>query len=210
MKQQGFSLTELSIVLVIIGLLLTGIMNSQGLVVGAKANDVISIIDDLRAATTYFKQRYNYLPGDWIYTANEIPNVTNLMAPGNGDGSINPFGDISAQSQVPATSEMAAAPFQLFSAGLLGKLNNGGIATSYGPVYLVSGATANALIPNFSAANPAVRNAIVFANLPCDVVGQVDYKIDDGTTDYVSSGANGRAFGTACTNTVVQWYAVAL
>ncbi|MFA6971447.1 MAG: hypothetical protein WC208_08620 [Gallionella sp.] len=91
---------------------------------------------------------------------------------------------------------------------MLGKINNSDatprITTSYGTVNLVFNATATGLVPAFSV-NAAARNAIIFANLPCDIVSEVDNKIDDGNTT-----ATGRAIGTACTNNVVSWYAVAL
>lgn len=204
MKSKGFSLVEMAIVLVIIGLILTGILNSGSLIGSAKAKDVITIIDDLRSATTLFKQRYNYLPGDWPYTAGEIAGV--VASPGNGDGSI--AGAVSAAGLATAGTEVAEAPWQLYSAGFIGKIDNTNvqrrITTGYGVVHMVSAATANGFVAGFTAANPAVRNAIIFNNLPCEVVVEVDNKTDNG------SGTTGKSMGTACVNGVVNWYAVSL
>lgn len=220
MKQRGFTLVELAIVLAIIAVILLSILNSQGLIGSAKAKNVIAIVDDLRNATIYFKQKYNYLPGDWVYTtAGEIPNISSSPGNGNGslDGAINNTPGDADRGTAAAGSEVAVAPWQLYSAGLLGKLNTSDpkrlIMTGYGTANIVSSATADGLVTNFATANPAARNAIVFFNLPCDIVTEVDSKIDDGVTEYVAPpGYNGRAFGTACdpVSHIVLWYAVAL
>lgn len=206
MKPQGFTLVELSVVLFIISLLLAGIIGSQSLIGSAKAKDVIAIIEDIRAATILFKQRYKYLPGDWPYTANEIPNVTAEGVGGTiGDGVID--GAVDAEGQAEFGSEVAETPWQLFNAGFLGKIDNNEprrrLRTGFGAVHIVSNATATGLVAGF-AANPSVRNAILFFNLPCDIANEVDAKIDDGVI------TTGRAIGTACANDRVLWYAVAL
>lgn len=204
MKQRGFSLIEIAIVLVVIGLLLSGILNAGNLVASAKAKDVVAIIEDLRTATTYFKQRYNYLPGDWPYTAGEINGV--VASPGDGNGSL--LGVVNALGQAAAGTEVAVAPMQLFNAGLIGRINNGDplrlISTSYGSAHIVSAGTANGRVPGFAAANPSALNAILFNALPCQVAAEVDNKLDN------NSFLTGKGLGTACAAGVVAWYAITL
>lgn len=210
MKQRGFTLVEMAIVLVIIGLLLGGILASQTLVSSTKAKDVVMIIDDLRTATTYFRQRYGYLPGD-------LPNPGTYLTAGltagtggnNGDGWID--GAVNASGQATAGSEAAVAPLQLFDAGLIGKIDSSDarrlIKTSFGAVQIVKSSTADGLVSNFAATNPAARNAIVFVNLPCDVINEVDAKVDDGN---LSTG-KAIASNTVCTGTsTVAFFAVVL
>ncbi len=63
-KEQGFSLIELAIVLVIAGLLLAGVMRGQELIANAK---VKSLASDFRNVPTYFygyQDRFRALPGD--------------------------------------------------------------------------------------------------------------------------------------------------
>ena len=75
--QQGFTLTEMAIVIVLGGILLTaGLMAGRGQMSRAQAQDVIQIAGDLQTAANSFKQRYGYLPGDWVYVANTIPTIT--------------------------------------------------------------------------------------------------------------------------------------
>jgi prepilin-type N-terminal cleavage/methylation domain-containing protein len=206
-KQRGLTLVELAIVLSIIGILVAAVIGGQSLIGQAKSKDVIAIVGDLRNGATYFKQRYKYLPGDWPYTANEIPNVNAATTVGlNGNGLVE--GSIDADGRAQAGSEVAALPLHLFGAGFLGKINStdprSRISTSFGPVNIVSKTTANGLVAGFSAANATASNAIVFFNLPCALVKEVDAKIDDANE------LTGRAIGTACANGVVLWYALVL
>ena len=65
-KQRGFTLPELAIVVVIIGLLLVGILRSQNLIDSARVKDVVAIIDGLfvvfiRWTSGLLKQA----PGHW-------------------------------------------------------------------------------------------------------------------------------------------------
>jgi len=188
--QRGFTLVEMSIVLIIIGALLYGVLQSQAIISSAKSKDVVAIVLDLRTATAYFKQRYGYLPGDLPLPFNYITATPALTAAAgtNGNGVID--GAVSAAGLATVGSEVAQAPLQLYSAGLIGTISAGNttnyLNTSYGPVHIVSAAVANGLVPTFTANNPTAINAIVFFNLPCDVANEVDTKLDDGklTTGY--------------------------
>ena len=210
-QQRGFTLVEMGMVLAIIGFILSGILGGQSLIRSAKVNDVVAIVEDLRTASTLFKQRFNYLPGDFPAAAGDIPGV--LMT-GDGNGQIGGAGNVTAGTGAAvAGTEVAWAPLHLFNAGLIGKVDSDQplrmISTSYGGVHLVSSAIATQLVPIFAATNPTARNAIVFYNLPCDVLLQVDAKIDNGT------GRSGKAVRNiavpdACPDGVVDWYAVAL
>ena len=181
----GFTLVEMSIVLVIIGAIFYGLLKSQVLISSSKAKDVVAKIEDIRTAVTYFQQRYSYLPGD-LPNPNNYINANPALKTGTGgtagNGSIE--GAVTVAGIATLGTEIAQAPWQLFNAGLIGTVDSGTpthyLNTSYGPIQLVKVATANALVPGFAAANPAARNAILFFNLPCDVAIEVDTKMDDG------------------------------
>lgn len=62
--QRGFSLVELSIVLVILGLLVGGVLAGQSLIRAAEMRSVSTDIGRYQAAVQTFKDKYLAIPGD--------------------------------------------------------------------------------------------------------------------------------------------------
>ena len=63
-KYHGFTLVEIAIVLVIIGLLLGGILKGQEMITQAKIKNVIADMSGVSAAMYGYQDRYRALPGD--------------------------------------------------------------------------------------------------------------------------------------------------
>ena len=90
-QQSGFTLVEIAIVLVIIGLLLGGILKGQELINSAK---VKTLANDFRVIPTYiyaYQDRYKALPGDHATAATQVAGATNASTPAasQGNGVIN-------------------------------------------------------------------------------------------------------------------------
>lgn len=86
----GFTLIELAIVLVIIGLLLGGVLKGQELIESARVRNIISQLDSIKAACYAFQDKYRALPGDYpgqLAHAN-LADIPNPQVGGNGDGVI--------------------------------------------------------------------------------------------------------------------------
>src|SRR5689334_9254741 len=89
--QSGFTLIEIAIVLVIIGLLLGGILKGQELITSARVRNLISQQDGIKAAYFGFLDRFRALPGDYTQAATNIAGIGTAACNGgngNGDGRI--------------------------------------------------------------------------------------------------------------------------
>lgn len=84
-NQKGFTLVEIAIVLVIIGLLLGGILKGQEMITQAKIKNIISDFSGISAAFHGYQDRYRSIPGDDLGAAARwaaAPAATS----GNGNG----------------------------------------------------------------------------------------------------------------------------
>src|SRR3979411_2209040 len=84
--EAGFTLVEIAIVMVIIGLLLGGILKGQEMITQAKIKNVVNDFNGINVAWTSYKDRYRFLPGDdkGATTRWTVQNP----ASGDGDGVI--------------------------------------------------------------------------------------------------------------------------
>lgn len=84
--QKGFTLVELAIVLMIIGLLIGGILRGQELMKNAQITATIQQIKAYQAAVATFQDSYSQLPGDMSTATFRVPGCTAASFCGNGDG----------------------------------------------------------------------------------------------------------------------------
>ena len=63
-KQSGFTLVEIAIVLVIIGLLLAGVLKGQELIENSKIKSIVNDMKAVQAAYNGYLDRYKAIPGD--------------------------------------------------------------------------------------------------------------------------------------------------
>jgi prepilin-type N-terminal cleavage/methylation domain-containing protein len=85
MKKRGFTLVEISVALVVIGLVIIGILAGQDLIRQYKVRKIISKYDDYIGAISAFHIKFNALAGDFKRASNYWPAAFN----GNGDGLID-------------------------------------------------------------------------------------------------------------------------
>src|SRR4051794_28820863 len=95
-RQTGFSLIEIAVVLVILGLMLGAVLKGQELISGARVRYLIRHQDDLKVAYLAFFDRYHALAGDYSAAVGIIPDVSTAACNGgngNGNGRIELAGN---------------------------------------------------------------------------------------------------------------------
>ena len=82
MRKHGFTLLEMSVVLVIIALVIGGVLVGRDLIDTARSRSQISEWDKMNATVNTFRLKYNCLPGDCRNATQHFPGTVN----GNGNG----------------------------------------------------------------------------------------------------------------------------
>jgi prepilin-type N-terminal cleavage/methylation domain-containing protein len=181
--QTGFTLVEIAIVLVIIGLLLGGILKGQEMITQAKIKNVMADMSGVSAAMYGYQDRYKALPGDDRNAGTASGRWGAATASGNGDGIINnPYLSLTAGHEsllfwdhlrragfISGTG--AEQPFNAV-AGKMGVQTGDGPAAGTAPAGVLGNPTAPAL--------PITGLMLCSANLPDKIAISVDSQMDDG------------------------------
>ena len=125
--QAGFTLVELAIVMIIIGLLIAGVLKGQALITNAKVTAQVAQFKAVDAATSTFKDMYSALPGDIALATTRLPNCA-ACTNGDGNGVI---------AQTPATAPTAGNEagnyfVHLAAADLITGITSNGAVTVWG------------------------------------------------------------------------------
>ncbi|HSS46364.1 MAG TPA: prepilin-type N-terminal cleavage/methylation domain-containing protein [Burkholderiales bacterium] len=176
-KHSGFTLIEIAIVLVIIGLLLGGVLKGQELITSARVRNLISEQDGIKAAFFGFQDRFRSFPGDYTLASTNI-NCTPACSNGNGNGRIEATG--------ATIAENIAVWEHLSRSGFI----NGTYTYAATASDSTSPKNPYAVYVNvvFDAAygDPAVvttpqrHNIKTGGQVPVEIIAEVDRKVDDG------------------------------
>lgn len=220
--QKGFTLVELSIVLVIIGLIIGGILKGQELIGNAQIKNVVSQAQSYQAATAAFRDKYNALPGDLVTADLLIPGCTvgGVCAPPTaatlGDGIIGLTTAVAATT-VDTGVENIAFWQQLTAARFIGDVELNTAATTYGTRF-PSAATGGGFqaLHNSATGRPILRlagtvGAVVTTNgaLRPDQALQIDSILDDGKPNNGSVVTNATLSAVTCFTAATNIYAAA-
>jgi prepilin-type N-terminal cleavage/methylation domain-containing protein len=205
-KKQGFSLVELSIVLVILGLLVGGILSGQSLIRAAELRSINTEYQRFTTAIGTFRDKYFAIPGDMSNASSFWSTAGN----GNGDGMI-------ANTATAGTNEISTFWIHLANAALLegsytnvanttmtagtnnprAKLSNAGWNVAHLGMMSVAGVAS----PDVNTTDPAATtfyantygNAFLFGSgtnavspggvLKSEEAWNIDTKMDDGRPD---------------------------
>ena len=93
-RQSGFTLVEVAVVLVIVGLLLGGILKGRELINSARVRNLANTTSSIQAAYFGFIDRYHRVPGDWNAADATTAIGVTISTGGNDNGRLdNPAGD---------------------------------------------------------------------------------------------------------------------
>jgi len=85
-KQSGFTLIELAIVLVIIGLLLGGVLKGQELINSAKVKNMAADFKNIQVYIYGYQDKYKAIPGDDSAAASRNTGAVTATTPTSGQG----------------------------------------------------------------------------------------------------------------------------
>jgi prepilin-type N-terminal cleavage/methylation domain-containing protein len=195
--QAGFTLVEIAIVLVIIGLLLGGILKGQEMITQARIKNVVNDFNGITAAQFAYLDRYRAVPGDDTGAATRWadPNPVGGSRNGNGNGVIAGLymtaapATLAPAAPAPANDESNVFWWHLRLAGFVAGATTGQAAWSQ-PVNAVGGLVG---VQNGSPgpAGGSQLSGLVLcsSNVPDKIASAVDTQIDD------QRGGTGQMFG---------------
>jgi prepilin-type N-terminal cleavage/methylation domain-containing protein len=188
-RQGGFTLVEIAIVLMIVGLLIGGILRGQELIQSARVRNIIDQKSAVQTAYIGFLDRYRMLPGD--LTALQSPVVGN-----NALASVPAAGATAGDGIVTWDSEGVVLFQNLTAAGFLScgacmtVTANGAAAVTNSPSnvygdFLNIGFQASTIAGGgtswFDPANVITRMVLTTGgSVPSQILAEVDRKADDG------------------------------
>jgi prepilin-type N-terminal cleavage/methylation domain-containing protein len=177
-KQTGFTLIEIAIVLVIIGLLLGGVLKGQELITGARVRNLIQQQDGVKAAYFGFLDRYRGLPGDYSGAA---ANITGSTQSGDGDGQIEASNTASIVESILAWEHLAKSGFINGSYVYAGTQTDG--SNPKNPYAGFMQLIYDGLYGTGTSTTPAGlrHNLKTGPNIPVEIIAELDRKVDDGS-----------------------------
>jgi len=192
-KQRGFTLVEIAIVLVIIGLLLGGILKGQELITSARVRNLADQNSGVQAAYYGFIDRYRQVPGDMVGSgAGSVCNVVgNNNTFCNGGATTTVAGDGNGQLKPNDWGEASAMWAHLSAAGFIQGAYQGGAtndasytAQTVAPINAFNGRIMVTQSADYQVASGTATTRLLMImglQVPANVMSELDRKIDDGS-----------------------------
>ncbi|MBF0110387.1 MAG: prepilin-type N-terminal cleavage/methylation domain-containing protein [Magnetococcales bacterium] len=194
----GFTLIEIAIVVVIIGLLLGGVLKGQEMIRNARAHNVADQGNAVKAAILGFSDRYRALPGDYAAALNNIPGLSGVEQNGDGNSRIG-FDDRAVQGTPDEPNRLRELGLTWLHLARSGFISGNYLGTAFGATD-----EANWACPTDTCLTNAFNGAMIIAydneqtglsdlanqsrsnqlwsgrGIPIEIISELDRKVDDG------------------------------
>jgi prepilin-type N-terminal cleavage/methylation domain-containing protein len=221
-KQSGFTLVEIAIVLVIIGLLLGGVLKGQEMITSSKAKSLFSDKSAFQAAYNAYADRYRAIPGDDALASGRFSALACgavACSNGNGNGAIanqtvgaqdprlTATGGAAINAAAAGANEVYKFWQHLRAAQLIKTEGSGAGEIFIQPNNATNGWTGVHSVAPYTFQTPSTLYITQIA-VPGNVAGAMDSANDDGFTnrgsiravDGAAAAAAGVAYGAANAN----------
>lgn len=187
--QKGFTLIEIAIVLVIIGLLLGGVLKGQELITSARVRNLIAQQDGIKAAFFGFQDRFRAAAGDYAQATINITGVSGSSGCGqtSGVGNGNGNGNGRVEAAAGGLYENILAWEHLSKAGFITgtytcATTEAQTTSPVNPYGVYFQLVYDGVYGEGTAAtpSPAKHNIKTGAQIPVEIITEVDRKVDDG------------------------------
>jgi len=176
-RHAGFTLIEIAIVLVIIGILLGGALKAQELITSARVRNLISQQDGVKAAYLGFLDRFRSPPGDYGLATTNIAGAT---VNGNGNGQIQSvLGGGTIEEHIAVWEHLSRSGFinGTYTYAALPETHDSVPTNAYAHTRFIQLIDDNV----YGTGGGAVRHIIKTGNqIPTVIMAEIDRKIDDG------------------------------
>ena len=224
-NQHGFTLVEIAIVMIIIGLLIGGTFGGMKLIENMQVNRTIQDLKSIDSAALTFKDTYGRLPGDIVNPAARLPSCTTApcSTAGNGDRRISPTRfEVAWDAPQNVAYERFTFWSHLQAANLLALTSKNTTDMNFGEGQPEAGVDGGYRLTEYTGLGGC--NYTTFANgivlvvtdpvlvisdpavsqVPCTQVRAIDNKIDDGQPTLGRVAGNGGCISdTTCAATYV-------
>ena len=194
-RQSGFTLVEIAIVLVIVGLLIGGVLKGREMITNAKIKRIENDFAGVSAAIFAYQDRYGVLPGDDPSASSRFPGTWSASDNGNGNGNIS-----GGWSSTNNSNESRKIWKHLRGSGLIAGPVDSTTASYQQPSNSFGGLVGVDLnLYNLSGHN------IVFGEIPGDIAQILEARGDDG----VPSGGSIQGHNSQSTYDIATRYDIA-